>query len=78
MNRNLEKPALFLKGCPRCGGDLSLTRDIHGRYISCLQCGLLKDIEENVAPGRSGLPVKRAAHAQPRRRTKAAAGATNR
>lgn len=68
MSLNLEKPALFLKGCPRCGGDLSLTRDIHGRYISCLQCGLLKDIGDKVAPARPVLPVKGEAHAQPRHR----------
>ena len=65
---NLEKASLFLKGCPRCGGDLSLTRDIHGRYISCLQCGLLKDIENRVAPARPVLPVQREAPAQPARR----------
>ena len=68
MSINLEKPALFLKKCPRCGGDLSLTRDIHGRYISCLQCGLLKDIEDKVAPSRPGLPVKLDPHTQPRHR----------
>ena len=69
MNLSLEKPALFLKGCPRCGGDISLTRDIHGRYISCLQCGLLKDIEDRTAPARPALPAQRVAHAQPRRRS---------
>jgi hypothetical protein len=69
VNLSLEKPALFLKGCPRCGGDLSLTRDIHGRYISCLQCGLLKDIEDKVAPGRPVFPVvKREVPMQPARR----------
>ena len=65
---NLEKAFLFLKGCPRCGGDLSLTRDIHGRYINCLQCGLLKDIEDRGAPGRPVLPVQRETPAQPARR----------
>ena len=73
MNSDLKKPALFLKGCPRCGGDLSLTKDIHGRYISCLQCGLLKDIEDKVAPARPALPVKQVATAAPVRRRKAAA-----
>ena len=41
-----QKPALLLKGCPKCGGDLSVARDIYGRYVSCLQCGLVKDVQE--------------------------------
>lgn len=28
----------WLKGCPRCSGDLYEDRDIHGAYIACLQC----------------------------------------
>ena len=28
----------WLKGCPRCNGDLYEDRDIHGSYIACLQC----------------------------------------
>ena len=68
MKLKSDKPALVLKGCPKCGGDLSLTRDIHGRYISCLQCGLLKDIEDKSAPARPVLPVTREVHTQPRRR----------
>jgi predicted anti-sigma-YlaC factor YlaD len=28
----------WLKGCPRCGGDLYEGIDIYGRYIACLQC----------------------------------------
>ena len=71
MNR--ERTALFLKGCPRCGGDVSLTRDIHGPYVTCLQCGLLEDIEDKVASARPAAPVKREAHAQPRRRSNVAA-----
>ena len=35
---------LILKGCPKCGGDLTFSRDIHGEYVICLQCGLLKDV----------------------------------
>ncbi len=26
------------KSCRRCGGDLSLDRDLFGDYIACLQC----------------------------------------
>jgi len=28
----------WLKGCPRCNGDLYEDKDIHGSYIACLQC----------------------------------------
>lgn len=29
----------WLKGCPKCGGDLHDEKDIHGFYVACLQCG---------------------------------------
>ena len=32
------------KVCPRCQGDLYLKEDIFGRYLSCLQCGYLRDV----------------------------------
>ena len=32
------------KACPRCTGDLKLTRDMYGDYRECLQCGYTKDI----------------------------------
>ena len=34
----------WLKQCPRCGGDLHDARDWFGAYITCLQCGLNKDL----------------------------------
>ena len=33
-----------LKACPKCHGDLYLQRDQYGRYMSCLQCGYLKEL----------------------------------
>ena len=30
---------LWLKGCPRCSGDLKDSRDFYGSYVMCLQCG---------------------------------------
>ena len=33
------------KICPRCRGDLYQTQDMSGKYLSCFQCGYLKDIE---------------------------------
>lgn len=28
-----------LKGCTKCGGDITLDNDMYGYYVSCLQCG---------------------------------------
>lgn len=35
----------YLKSCPRCKGDLLLDNDFAGYYLSCMQCGFLKDIK---------------------------------
>ncbi len=43
----------FLKQCPKCSGDLITDSDQYGDFISCLQCGLCKDIQA----GTSGSPV---------------------
>ena len=32
------------KVCPKCQGDLYLKEDIFGKYLSCLQCGYLRDV----------------------------------
>jgi hypothetical protein len=40
------KVKLQLRGCQRCGGDVTTGRDWDGDYIRCLQCGWYKD-----APG---------------------------
>ena len=37
---------LQLRGCQRCGGDVTSGRDWDGAYVRCLQCGWYKD-----APG---------------------------
>ena len=38
---------MWLKGCPKCHGDLYESRDYYGRYVSCLQCSHhLSDFEE--------------------------------
>ena len=29
------------KACQRCGGDLALEVDEHGRYAACIQCGAI-------------------------------------
>jgi len=45
------------KVCPRCRGDLYLAEDVFGRYLSCLQCGYLKDVEE---PKLASTPIPEA------------------
>ena len=35
---------IFLKACPECRGELIQDSDLYGRYVRCLQCGLMKDI----------------------------------
>lgn len=35
----------WLKQCPRCSGDLISERDAFGSFITCMQCGLSKDIK---------------------------------
>jgi predicted nucleic acid-binding Zn ribbon protein len=49
------------KTCPKCRGDLYLSEDIFGKYLSCLQCGYLKDVEEPVmeAAVSSGAPSEK-------------------
>ena len=32
---------LYLKGCPRCAGDIYADRDEYGAYRQCLQCGFV-------------------------------------
>ncbi len=41
---------MLLKSCPKCKGDLVLDRDMYGRYVKCLQCGLIRDIAEEHRP----------------------------
>ena len=37
---------MYFKECPKCHGDLIAGEDMHGRYVSCIQCGYLKDVPE--------------------------------
>ncbi len=42
-------PRLWLKGCPRCRGDVFKKTDLWGDYMGCVQCGHeLSQIEERV------------------------------
>jgi len=48
------------KVCPRCRGDLYLGEDVFGRYLSCLQCGYLKDVEDPKLESKKSLPYAEA------------------
>ncbi len=41
----MVKNELSLKACPRCGGDLYISRDMYGEYQGCIQCGYMKDLD---------------------------------
>jgi DNA-directed RNA polymerase subunit M/transcription elongation factor TFIIS len=32
------------KVCPRCRGDLYRAEDMYGKYVSCFQCGYMRDL----------------------------------
>lgn len=36
---------LKFNACPKCSGDLEVRRDIYGMFVSCLQCGLHRDLD---------------------------------
>ena len=35
---------VWLKGCPKCKGDLFLEQDNYGKFQTCLQCGYAKEL----------------------------------
>jgi hypothetical protein len=39
---------LQTKACPRCTGDLYQENDLYGTYISCLNCGQLEDVNNDL------------------------------
>ena len=47
---------LYLKGCPRCHGDLYLDRDSHGAFRQCLQCGFIQDLRDVPPAGALRMP----------------------
>jgi hypothetical protein len=44
----------WLKKCPRCRGDLISESDVHGAYVSCLQCGHMLSAAEEASLRGSG------------------------
>jgi hypothetical protein len=48
----------WLKGCPRCRGDLQEIIDIGDSYVTCIQCGKVLTAEQEAALPR---PARRTA-----------------
>ncbi len=40
---------IYFGACPKCQGDVMLSRDSYGSFLSCLQCGLMRDVESKPA-----------------------------
>ena len=36
---------IYFNACPKCHGDLTLSQDGYGAFVSCLQCGFMRDID---------------------------------
>ena len=45
---------MYLMECQKCHGDLNAGEDIHGKYVSCMQCGYQKDV-----PSEDSYPLAR-------------------
>ena len=39
---------MYFKECPKCYGDLFDGEDLHGRYVSRIQCGYMRDLPEEI------------------------------
>lgn len=44
----------WLKGCPRCRGDLREEADQYGAFISCVQCGFIPTESEEARLLKTG------------------------
>ena len=43
----------WFKQCPRCSGDLVVENDQYGIFVSCMQCGMCKDVDnEQIDPSQ--------------------------
>ena len=48
---------VWLKACPRCQrGDLKLDSDMYGKFVQCVQCGFIKEL--NPVPAAAAQPIK--------------------
>ena len=48
---------LWLRACPKCGGDLRLQPDVTMSYVECVQCGLeLNPVQERLLRRHGRVP----------------------
>ncbi len=40
---------IYFNACPKCHGDLTMGQDGYGSFVSCLQCGFMRDIDTKPA-----------------------------
>ena len=52
----------WIKGCPKCHGDLYSDSDVYGSYVACFQCGHYLTVTEEA---RLDSPGKQLEHADP-------------
>lgn len=45
--------SLYIKACRKCGGDVVVGRDPHGKFFKCLQCELLRNVALEPLAGSS-------------------------
>ena len=44
---------IYFNACPKCHGDLVLNQDGYGAFVSCLQCGFMRDIDVTPASAKN-------------------------
>ena len=54
------------EACPKCRGDINVAEDIFGKYLSCLQCGYLKDLPAEAMARRQPVYAGRAEEVEER------------
>jgi hypothetical protein len=47
---------IWYNTCPRCNGNLVLESDLHGEFMSCMQCGGTLNEQQERALGLTGKP----------------------
>ena len=43
---------IYFNACPKCHGDLTMNQDGYGAFVSCLQCGFMRDIDAKPTSNR--------------------------
>ena len=62
---------IYFNACPKCHGDLTMNQDGYGAFVSCLQCGFMRDIDAKPASAKTRA-VSRAWYADEKPLAKAA------